>query len=688
MPSVTGMGAMLSTTKEHLTHPSYRPDLDGLRAVAVLSVVGFHAFPNQMKGGFVGVDIFFVISGFLISTIIFSSLDRKAFSFSEFYLRRVRRIFPALLAVLVTCFVLGWFVLFSDEYKQLGKHILGGAGFVSNFILWHETGYFDSAADTKPLLHLWSLGIEEQFYIIWPLLLWYAWKIRWNPLALTTSIALASFIFNLVKVRGDVVAGFYSPQTRFWELLSGAALAYINLNKVAFSAATIARHRMWMNKIFCFESRYLHDTQSVIGAIFITLSIIMTTKEKPFPGYWAVLPVLGAILVIAAGKHALLNRTILSNRNLVWIGLISFPLYLWHWPLLTFVRTIEGGAPSYVSICLVLLGSLLLAWLTYEFLEKPLRFGQHGVVKGVVLVSLMALVGSIGYYTYMKGGFEFRVKEREEFLSYFDNARPEMHYFQKIEFFSLWRPECSYFDLQKYREFRLDGDVINSRPRDTLDKSCYERNYKYQRAVLLWGDSHAQQLVPGLMKNLPNNWQLLQVTSSACLPNADVTAPSSSSQCKQSNYFALRTIVEARPDVVILAQASWHNKEKLLATSEKLKELGVGRIVLVGPVPQWVDDLPKLIARRLWLTKPIRSNVGIDKKIFQLNEQLQRDLEPYKSIHYANMIGALCNSDGCLLYLGEDIKRGIVSWDRSHLTPVASDFVARELLVDVVTRSN
>ena len=164
----------------HLLHPKYRRDIDGLRAVAVLAVVAFHAFPNWVKGGFIGVDVFFVISGYLISTIIFESLDKGTFSFSEFYARRIKRIFPALIIVLVACFTFGWFALFPHEYKQLGEHIAAGAGFLSNIVLWKDAGYFDNAADTKPLLHLWSLGIEEQFYIVWPFLLWISWKRKFN----------------------------------------------------------------------------------------------------------------------------------------------------------------------------------------------------------------------------------------------------------------------------------------------------------------------------------------------------------------------------------------------------------------------------------------------------------------------------------------------------------------------------
>ncbi|QNF13917.1 acyltransferase [Aeromonas jandaei] len=221
----------MTSHTSHLSHPKYRPDIDGLRAVAVLSVVAFHAFPAWMKGGFIGVDVFFVISGFLITTIIFENLDRGTFSFTEFYARRIRRIFPALALVLLMCLTIGWFLLLPEELNQLGSHIAAGAGFVSNLVLWGESGYFDNAAESKPLLHLWSLGIEEQFYIFWPFFLWLAWKKKFNLLTLTTLVALASLYFNLKGIKQDATAAFYSPQTRFWELLSGSILAWFVLYK-------------------------------------------------------------------------------------------------------------------------------------------------------------------------------------------------------------------------------------------------------------------------------------------------------------------------------------------------------------------------------------------------------------------------------------------------------------------------
>lgn len=403
----------LLTGTAHLTHPKYRADIDGLRAIAILAVVGFHAFPTWIKGGFIGVDVFFVISGFLISTIIFGSLSRNAFSFAEFYARRIKRIFPALILVLAASFMFGWFQLLADEYKQLGKHIAGGAGFVSNFILWGESGYFDNAAETKPLLHLWSLGIEEQFYIVWPLLLWFAWKRRFNLLTIALVVAVVSFALNVFTVRNDSVAAFYSPLTRFWELMVGSILAYVMLYKHEALATIKQRLDRWLCTITYAHASGQHgDTlrnfQALLGAALIAIGIVVIAKERQFPGWWALLPTLGAALIIGAGTHAWFNRAVLSNRVLVWFGLISYPLYLWHWPLLAFARLVEGGLPSRDMRMAAVAVSIVLAWLTYRLIEKPFRLGNHSRTKTLILVVLMTLVGFVGFNCYQREGYGFR----------------------------------------------------------------------------------------------------------------------------------------------------------------------------------------------------------------------------------------------------------------------------------------
>ncbi|CNI08093.1 acyltransferase family protein [Yersinia intermedia] len=397
----------------HLSHPKYRPDIDGLRAIAVLSVVAFHAFPDWMKGGFIGVDIFFVISGFLISTIIFENLDIGTFSFSEFYARRIRRIFPGLLLVLIASFVFGWFALLADEYKQLGKHIAAGAGFISNLVLWSEAGYFDNSAEVKPLLHLWSLGIEEQFYIIWPLVLWFAWKKKFNFITLTIVVALASFALNIKGIKNDPLATFYSPQTRFWELLSGSILAWCTLYKKNSFAKYKLKIGGWFSKVANRESveangRTLSNAFSVVGCLFLVFGFLQITKDVSFPGAWAVIPVLGAVLIIMAGPKAWINRKILSNKIIVWFGLMSFPLYLWHWPLLVFPRLIIGEEIPLGFRLVMIAVAIFLAWLTFKFIEAYFRHGNNSFLKVTTLLVCSAIMGMAGFYVYRANGLPAR----------------------------------------------------------------------------------------------------------------------------------------------------------------------------------------------------------------------------------------------------------------------------------------
>ncbi len=374
-------------------HPAYRPDIDGLRAIAVLSVVVFHALPEWLPGGFVGVDIFFVISGFLISGILFDALQRGRLSIVDFYIRRIRRIFPALLLVMLACLLAGWFILLPEEYRQLGKHILGGAGFVSNIVLWNEAGYFDTSAETKPLLHLWSLGVEEQFYLFWPLLLWAVYKRRGGMLASLLGVMALSFAWNIVSLPHDAVAAFYLPMSRFWELGAGALLAW-RLRQSPTPTLTFARVQA--------------DRIAAAGLLLIVAAIAVITKDDAFPGWWALLPVTGAVLLLAAGPQARINRSVLSHRTMVWVGLISYPLYLWHWPLLAFARLLVGTTPS-VQIRLAAVAlALLLAWLTYRLVEIPVRLRSAGRRSAITLALLMVLMAALGGYLVKRNGMDFR----------------------------------------------------------------------------------------------------------------------------------------------------------------------------------------------------------------------------------------------------------------------------------------
>ena len=364
----------------------YRPDIDGLRAVAVSAVLIFHAFPPKLPGGFVGVDIFFVISGFLITGIILKELNAGEFTFGGFYSRRIRRIFPSLALVLTVTLLAGWATLLPNEFQELAKHTLGGAGFLANLMFWREAGYFDAAAQSKPLLHLWSLGIEEQFYIAWPLLLAAVFGRTRKLLPIVGALVLASFLLNVATVAHYPQAAYYDPATRIWELLIGAGLArYLagGARKVEGAA---------------------REAASIAGSVLIVASLLLTTEQRPFPGWWALLPTVGAALLILAGGGAWVNRKVLATRGFVLVGLISYPLYLWHWPLLTYFRLIDDSdwnlpysTSRWIRLGLLAL-SVILSWATWRFWETPLRKAKRsgGVATVPLLIGLMIGVCVVG----------------------------------------------------------------------------------------------------------------------------------------------------------------------------------------------------------------------------------------------------------------------------------------------------
>ena len=404
----------MSEATPHLSHPKYRADIDGLRAIAVLAVVIFHAFPSALRGGFIGVDIFFVISGFLISTIIYENVRNETFSFRDFYSRRIRRIFPALLVVITATFLFGFFILSPDEFSALGKLVAAGIGFVANLVLWSEAGYFDAATETKPLLHLWSLGIEEQFYIIWPLLLIFAWKRKISLLIVTMIVLFISFSFNIFNIKTDPIATFYSPLTRIWELLFGSVLSWIMVfKKDAFANfyfkinKQLSRYKPFNNAE---ERNIFANILSILGIVLFIIGFVKITKESFFPGYWALVPVLGTVVIIMAGPEAWINKKILSNKLAVWFGLISFPLYLWHWPILSYGRIYYDKVPPDGFRWVAVLLSILLAWLTVKYIEKPFRYSKRRTQTKVIFLSCTALlIGMLGLIAYKTNFTESKI---------------------------------------------------------------------------------------------------------------------------------------------------------------------------------------------------------------------------------------------------------------------------------------
>jgi peptidoglycan/LPS O-acetylase OafA/YrhL len=652
-------------------HTQYRPDIDGLRAVAVLAVVGFHAFPRRVHGGFVGVDVFFVVSGFLISSIIYNALRQGRFSYLEFYARRVRRIFPALLVVLAASLAAGLLLPFPDDYKQLGREVAAGAGFAANFLFWSQSGYFDTNAALKPLLHLWSLGIEEQFYLVWPLLLAFLYG-RTRRAAMWISLLLClSFAVNALGIWEHESAMFYLPTSRFWELLGGALLAYW----VTFASRSGSS---WT------ETRTSQAALAWCGVLLLAIAAIGLDEDSAFPGYWALLPV-AATLCLIASSRSWLNRSVLAQRPLVFIGLISYPLYLWHWVLLSLLRMwLYGGAePPRTARVIAILMSVLLAWATYELVEKPIRFGKGAAVRAVwkpaALVSLMVLVGLAGLLVDRSNGLAQRYPPAIRPLAAFQYDE-ERRWYTDV----LGGGHC------------FDDDPIAAPAR--LGAECVQAANGRKKLLMLWGDSHAAALYPGLkaLQAKRPDYRLAQFTWGACPPMLDWDSPRAP-QCRRFNDVVLKNVAALRPDIVVL-EGDWSlylpstggseaDLAPLIGTIKRLREQGVPRIVVFGSLPRW--QLPAShVGMKLWRETqnlPQRTKEYLDTSALRADDLVRHLIAQDPGVEFVSPIDTLCDAHGCLLTTDK------TSWipltlDTSHLTADGSkyllDHTAGEIFVE------
>lgn len=453
---------------------NYRPDIDGLRAVAIILVVIFHAFPKIMPGGFIGVDIFFVISGYLISGVIISHLAAGTFTFRHFYARRVLRIFPALALLLAVCLAGGWLVLKPNEYMALGKHILGGATFISNIFLYQDTGYFETAAHAKPLLNLWSLGIEEQFYIIFPLLVWLCWRYFPRLATIFVILCLLSFLDNLLLYKSHPNADFYLPLSRFWELLAGAALQALT--------NTALRDKLQIRKSFRKCADRMAEKLSrggipaaICGCVLLLVAVFTCENDTGnYPGYMALLPVGASFCLIAAGPQNAINRIILANPASVFIGKISYTLYLWHWPLLSFAYILLGSQAYWQAHglrCALVAIAFILATLTWRLVEEPIRHGKFlGKGKIPVLIAAMAIVAAGGLTIWLSRGFIPVLNDQNRDI-YEQLIKPAI---RDAACFAYTGTENGDFDY------------------------CRFNNAGSRQTVALLGDSHAHSAFPGL----------------------------------------------------------------------------------------------------------------------------------------------------------------------------------------------
>lgn len=644
---------MVSKKLPALNHPTYRPDIDGLRAVAIISVVLFHAFPDLIPGGFIGVDIFFVISGYLISTIIFSSLEHDRFNLYEFYLARIRRIFPALILVLIASLVFGWHVLFSDEYSQLGKHAAAGAGFIQNIALWREDSYFANIAETKPLLHLWSLAVEEQFYIFWPLLLTFVWKRQWSFLKITTLIAAISFAVNIYLIQRYPTAAFYLPVSRFWELMIGGMLAYAALHRPEL----IHSHK---------------NAQSLLGFTLLLAGLLMLTKGSEFPGWWALLPALGGFFIISAGSHAWLNQKILSNKLMVSTGLISYPLYLWHWPLLSYLKIIDADASMLARLGAVAT-SVVLAWMTYQFVERPIRFGTKSSFKPALLFVSLFSIGIFGISCWSQLGFQSRTI----------NA--------KLDF-------ASHQDI--YKSSRGSDGSCNklNGEKDVSEEVCLSNSVSPQ--VLFAGDSHAMALYSAIFtKEFPLKAILISGNGCPIYPNLHYTPSFTANFGNNCTEIAQRAqrIAEKYPSIhTVVMVNNYHystagpqfrlngvniNPSKAFIAGnayfiERMLSLGK-KVLFVEDIP-YLRYEPKQCVKRLSFVNPKicdKSEVGNtnDRQVYNSNFLTLK--RTYPAMNIFNTGDIFCETNSCKSH----INNQWLYTDTHHISIFASAILLKKM---------
>ncbi len=647
----------------------YRKDIDGLRAVAVLLVLLFHAFPDLLQGGFVGVDVFFVISGFLITGVILTSIESGKFTISHFYERRIRRIFPALILVLTACLAFGWITLLADDLLELSRHVVAGAAFFSNLLLWHESGYFDKVSATKPLLHLWSLGIEEQFYLVWPLVIWTAHRRRWPIIWIVVGLASASLALNLLLVHSRPVAAFYSPLSRAWELLLGAALAGARFcSRGPFTDGSSAKQQ----RLLITEAKILNrDAGAILGISLILGSAIVLKQSDPFPGWLALIPCIGSVLLLRAGPGAWFNRVVLGNRIAVAIGLISFPLYLWHWPLLVFARSVGGDELAIgIRIGMLVLSGLLAA-LTYLLVERPFRFGGAGRPKTLSLAAAGLVVGIVGSWIVHDKGAPSRYPEIVQRATQYDLEGYR---------FALRNRIC-FMDLDQ------NASQFKNECVDTGNKPLW----------MLWGDSGAATLYPGLrsLAEREQDFRIAQFTSSSCPPMLLFDSKINPA-CKGNNEKVMSIVREQKPDTVLLS-AIWsaYDKTHLVETVKAIKDAGVRRIFILGPAPAW-RKTPSQILFDNWKSDPLHrppparldyalngmgegqtAGSGVDLRTSAAEDELKKVAET-EGATYISLMSALCNRDGCLTRASVDSGDAFYL-DVVHLNKTGSDYVIRKI---------
>jgi peptidoglycan/LPS O-acetylase OafA/YrhL len=623
----------------------YRPELDGLRAVAVISVLLCHLGTKTFPGGYVGVDVFFVLSGFLISQIIAGDLEAGNFSIAKFYERRIRRIVPALVCVCTACTVAAAIVLFPHELRTYASSLLAAVFSVSNVWFAANTSYFDPAAATQPLLHTWSLGVEEQFYVFFPLLLSAVFRFdrRRIPL-LVWSLIAASLALSIILSPGYSRSSYFLIHTRTWELLTGAVLG--------------------LGLVPSPVSKGQREAAAALGFICFASAIVIYTSKTSFPGYAALVPCVGTALFIWAGGQTVVGR-MLSIPPMVFVGLISYSLYLWHWPLIVFAKLILVQPFTWPQQVLLSGAAFGLSVLTWRFVETPFRRRSHsassrvkvfaagGASLGAVAACALAFLALNGW----PSRFPTDILGIEAAAQDWSPKRVECHF-----------------------DGSLSGD---------FDKSCV-LGAPVEPSIIVYGDSHGAELSVALASLAETrNESVRELTASGCPPALDFTYRDRP-QCPAYNAKILKRLTALPPKTIILTSnaVAWtdeYSKQFFRGLQGMIHALSKAghRVILMGQIPPHPNQLPvpATLARRAEFGKKPANYVFRPKmqKLQDLDAKLEK-IAVSEGARYISLVQALCDEHGCKA----EMDGKVLYFDDNHMSVAGQKVMAAKLLAPIL----
>jgi len=633
----------------------FRSDIQGLRGLAVLVVLADHFAPNirETSGGFVGVDIFFVISGYLITSIIVRELEDNEFVLRKFWERRIRRIVPSLVSMLTISTIFVWMI--SSEYVKYEflKNSIKAATFTSNLGYSQTQDYFDGQGQNA-LLHLWSLAIEEQFYLLWPIICLFFNKFTKSLMIyFSYLIAAVSFSANLAFVYyfESKFFSFYNTFTRVWELMIGAILAQY-FHRKRYSEE---RTPTWRNQLI-----------ALLGLLLIGVSLAITTETSAYPGHIALLPTFGTAAIIFAGSENFINRRLISNRLMIWIGGISYALYLWHYPLLFLMRIISPRETNFLLLLITFLLSVLAAYLSTRFIERPLRraSAHRSSVKALVLSMSAVLTFSI---------FNLRISI---------NQSDPNFVLDKYEALG-WGNQSDLACLRLRKEITV---------RTLSRQGCFDAPINGDKTVFLVGDSHSASLRAGLRPFLASKNISLYGVSTGWCGWYEIEPFEDDSICAVITKEFFASISRSKPKVLIVA-GYWAKmmrevdvERALVAYIKFVQSLGAEKVVIIGQVPTYDAGLPQHL-QNLYLSKGLsipkftpRAQVDADPKGTQ--EQMRNFAYP-PNVYYRSIDDLLCVNDSCRVTVGPNLKTDLIVWDYGHLTEAGSRYVVEKLLTDI-----